>query len=34
MAMARKGFDPSRHKWREVRKPGLVQVRHDYTILG
>jgi hypothetical protein len=30
------GFDPSRHKWREVvGEPGLsYKVRHDYTILG
>ena len=30
------GFDPSRHKWREVKgEPGLsYKVRHDYTILG
>jgi hypothetical protein len=30
------GFDPSRHKWREVTgEPGLsYEVRHDYTILG
>jgi hypothetical protein len=30
------GFDPSRHKWREVTgDPGLsYKVRHDYTILG
>jgi len=36
MAMARSGFDPSRHKWREVvGEPGLsYKVRHDYTILG
>ena len=34
--MARNGFDPSRHKWREVvGEPGLsYKVRHDYTILG
>ncbi len=34
--MARTGFDPSRHKWREVKgEPGLsYKVRHDYTILG
>ena len=34
--MARNGFDPSRHKWREVvGEPGLSYVvRHDYTILG
>ena len=34
--MARHGFDPSLHKWREVEgEPDLsYQVRHDYTILG
>ena len=34
--MARTGFDPSLHKWREVKgEPGLsYKVRHDYTILG
>ena len=34
--MTRSSFDPSRHKWREVKgEPGLsYKVRHDYTILG
>jgi hypothetical protein len=34
--MTRNGFDPARHKWREVTgEPGLsYKVRHDYTILG
>jgi hypothetical protein len=34
--MTQSGFDPSRHKWREVvGDPGLsYKVRHDYTILG
>ena len=34
--MTRSGFDPSRHRWREVAgEPGLsYKVRHDYTILG
>ena len=34
--MSRSHFDPSRHKWREVKgEPGLsYKVRHDYTILG
>jgi hypothetical protein len=34
--MTRSGFDPSRHRWREVvGEPGLAyMVRHDYTILG
>jgi hypothetical protein len=34
--MTRNGFDPSRHRWREVvGEPGLsYKVRHDYTILG
>ncbi len=34
--MPQTGFDPSRHKWREVTgDPGLsYKVRHDYTILG
>ena len=34
--MARSGFDPSQHKWREVKgEPELsYKVRHDYTILG
>ena len=34
--MTRSGFDPTRHKWREVTgEPGLsYKVRHDYTILG
>ncbi len=34
--MAQSSFDPSRHKWREVKgEPGLsYKVRHDYTILG
>jgi hypothetical protein len=34
--MTRSGFDPSRHRWREVTgEPGLgYKVRHDYTILG
>ena len=34
--MLQTGFDPSRHKWREVTgAPGLsYKVRHDYTILG
>ena len=34
--MTRSSFDPSRHRWREVKgEPGLsYKVRHDYTILG
>ncbi|MDJ0848977.1 MAG: hypothetical protein QNK04_11405 [Myxococcota bacterium] len=34
--MAQSSFDPSRHKWREVKgEPGLsYKVRHDYTVLG
>ena len=34
--MKQSGFDPSRHKWREVKgEPDLAyKVRHDYTILG
>ena len=34
--MAQSYFDPSRHKWREVKgEPELsYKVRHDYTILG
>ena len=34
--MPQSGFDPSRHKWREVTgDPELsYKVRHDYTILG
>lgn len=34
--MTRNGFDPSRHRWREVvGLPDLsYKVRHDYTILG
>ena len=34
--MAQSYFDPSHHKWREVRgEPELsYKVRHDYTILG
>ena len=34
--MAQSSFDPSRHKWREVKgEPGTsYKIRHDYTILG
>ena len=34
--MAQHSFDPSLHKWREVKgEPDLsYKVRHDYTILG
>jgi hypothetical protein len=34
--MTRSGFDPGRHRWREVvGDPGSsYKVRHDYTLLG
>ena len=35
-SMSQSGFDPSQHKWREVKgePEQSYKVRHDYTILG